>query len=183
MANGESVLLREVEGDQRIEIEFSGSLLPGRGVKVGGEQHLATRHYPGNMRRAATQVMGPREDPIELRGVLRDAWIGASGGALEVMQRIDLVRRRGRYCELAWGEVFVVRGYVRRADFPIQRDDDIEYQLEFQVDERMETAMVFADPHPEPGPDDLQREARGLSTAMEALDAAVALNNVIRGAF
>lgn len=180
MANGESVFLREVEGDHQIEVEFSGSLLPGRGVEIGGEQHLATRHYPGNMRRAATQVMGPREDPIELRGVLRDAWIGAGGGALEAMQRIDLIRRRGRYCELAWGEVFVVRGYLRRAKFPIQRDDDIEYQIEFQVDERMETAMVFADPHPEPGPDDLRGRVKGLGAAMKALDAALALNNVLR---
>lgn len=181
MANGESVFIREIEGESRLEAELGNSTLPEKGLTLGGEQRLVTSHYPGS-NRAFTQVMGPREEAIELRGKLRDAWIGQAGGARATMRLLDALRRRGRYCELSWGSTFVVRGFVQAAKFPISRDDDIDYELTFQVDESPDLAEVRTEPFPPVGPDDLHREADALATACRALDAAVQINNLIRGA-
>ena len=178
MADGLPVILRELEGQQR-EVVLEGSALPRQGVEVGGRLRTVRTHYPGT-RAASTQVLGTEEDPIELRGHLRDVWLGAEGAALAQMQALRDLYLGQRYCELSWGETLVRRGFIKefRADFI--READIGYRLRFEVDEADEAEVLAPVEFEETTPEEVSAALVVLRTAADNLSNIASAVNVIQ---
>jgi len=140
MADGQPVIIRELEGDRRTLI-LEGSDVPERGIDVGGTLRKVSTEYPGASRRS-TQIMGTSEQPIELRGRFSDTLSGVSGGALDRMHALRRMWLGQRYCELSWGTTLVRRGYIESVTHRIIRDGDIDYKLTFSVDEADEAEVI-----------------------------------------
>lgn len=140
MADGLPVILRELTG-QRREVVFEASAVPAGGFDVGGTLRTVRTHYPGT-RVASTQVMGTEEDDIELRGVLRDSWTGVDGGAEATVAALRAIFLARRYCELAWGESLVRRGYLKRLVATPHRDGVWDFRIVFEVAESDEAEFV-----------------------------------------
>ena len=153
-ADGQPVFLEEIEGDGRLSVVFNGPELPEQGVEVGRETRLVENWYPG-AEAASVQIVGPKEYPIPLSGWLRDVLTGFDGGALEVMQRLERIRHRQRVCQLQWGEVINVKGFLRESRFQIQRETDIHYDLVCFVAEAQAAEVSAATPFPETSEADL----------------------------
>lgn len=178
MADGEGIFIREVQGADRMEVLLGGSALPERGLEIETEQRLVQTHYPGAAV-AHTQVLGAKHRPLVLLGKLRDTWLGARGAAQVARTRLELLTRRGRLCEASWGETIVVRGYLQRARFRVIADGQLDYELSFQVDATDEPRAMAPEPY-EVTEDDLRQHMTALQAFGKALDAVLAINNVIR---
>ncbi len=164
-ADGYSVVIEEVDGAHSVELRQS--YLPEQGVDVGGKQRLVKTHYPG-ANAASVQVLGAEESDIVLRGWLRDVWEGVDGLALVQRAQIEQVRRRQRLCQLQWGEVFTVRGFLREANFKLHRETDIEYELTFDVVESDAPETLAARAFPSASRSEIEaRMSEALSVADE----------------
>jgi hypothetical protein len=169
MANGQPVVIRELEGDRRTVL-LQDADMPDQGIDVAGELREVSTEYPGSSRRS-TQIMGTSEQPIELKGRLLDSLMGIDGHAISMMTALRKVYLGQRYCELAWGSTLVRRGYLKRASFRVIRDGDIEYQLTFNPDEADE-AEVIAVP---------QTPLASSRDAITAIDAALVVVDTMDG--
>ncbi|MCI0347514.1 MAG: hypothetical protein L0221_19085 [Chloroflexi bacterium] len=177
VADGQAVVITELEGDGRI-VQLAETELPEQGVVVGGELRSVVTHYPGSSK-PSTQIMGTKEDDIELRGWLRDRWTGLDGGAMEQVRALRNLRIGQRYCELAWGEGLVVRGYVRRVEHEIVSEHAIRYRVVFQVDEADESEVLAVPFEPAETAFDLVALLREIAGTVEDVAvAAVLVNNV-----
>jgi nucleotide-binding universal stress UspA family protein len=82
-------------------IQLVGRALPLQGVRFGGEQREQTTWYPGNPV-ASQQVIGPTEEPTEVKGEWNDRYLG-DGVAYALAQMFDQIRKSGASVEVSWG--------------------------------------------------------------------------------
>jgi len=181
VADGQPIIIRELEG-QRREVVLAGTDLPEQGLEVGGALRTVRTHYPGS-RRASTQVLGTEESDLELQGLFRDDWAGFAGWALAQMGALRALYTGQRYCELAWGETLVRRGYVKRAVFVLHREAVVGYRLVFEVAEADEAEVVSPVEFETATPEDLSLALKALRFAVDHLDEAVAAVNTVQAAW
>ena len=132
-------------------LRLDGRALPYRPLSFDGEMRAEFTHYPGSPI-ATVQVLGPKENKTTIKGMWKDRFIktssdlgipivGQTGMAhydgMLVSNVVDLVkvtdgfRRRGQLLEVSWGE-FVRQGIMTKFHFDILRDEDIEWEMEFE---------------------------------------------------
>lgn len=177
LADGQAVVIRELEGDLR-EVELGDSDLPERGVEVGGKMRTVPTWYPG-AKAASTQVMGTEDEPIVLKGFFNDRWTGLIDGAAAKRAALESLRLGQRYCELQWGSLITVRGFLVKTRFKILREHQIAYELEFQVAET-DLAEVIATPAVVEGQADPLTVLDLLSDALDALEDAALVSNAVQ---
>jgi hypothetical protein len=141
----EPLILRELTGSQRI-VELLDRALPYWSVGFEVQQHVQQKWYPGNAV-ATIQVFGPREQPVEFRGMWKTRFIDAVkscvligfddipnvGGRITAENLVEVfyrLARSGNDMELRWG-LEVRRGVLRvfRPDY--DRGQDIGWTATF----------------------------------------------------
>ena len=177
-ADGQPIILRELEGLER-EVLLDGGALPNRGsVAYGGEQRVNRTFYPGS-NTPSTQVLGVQFDDISLKGLLKDIWAGQVGYARATADALASIWKAQTRCELTWGDVYVHRGRVKRWEERPARESDLAYTLDFQVDEAVsidEAAQPLDPPTTATTlSTDLDDAATSATSALEALATADAL--------
>ena len=139
LADGQPLVLREVSGTLSVTLALAA--LPGQGVEAPATLRSVTTHYPGSSA-PSTQVMGTREEPIELSGQWRDVWLGLEGASAELVTACRRLFLGQRYCELAWGELLVRRGYVKAFAPKYLREGEIDWKLTFEVAEADDPEVI-----------------------------------------
>lgn len=178
MADGEPIVLRQLEGDG-LELVLEDASLPEQ-LTSASELRTVRTYYPGT-NGASTQVMGTKDDDIVLQGQLRDTWIGAAGGALALWQTMRRMYLAQRYVELSWGSTFVRRGRLKRVEQTFTRVADIGFRLTFEVDEADEAEVVKPVAFETPTSEDLDTGLDELEAVLDDADVAVSVLNVIQG--
>jgi hypothetical protein len=180
-ADGEAVTITELRAPFRV-IELARQDRPDKPVSRASEQRARQSHYPGTQR-ASTQVMGTREEPVQLNGWFLDPLNGLDvvntakpDGTLStargVAAKIALLRgiqQTGGLCRLVWGEIIVCYGRVKRADFRYHESARVQYSILFEVDQPDEAAAI--QPIPTVGPLALLKQT--LAAALELSEAAM----------
>lgn len=177
--DAEAVTITELEGLGRV-LELRDTSLPEQGVSAPIELRSVVTRYPGNAK-SSTQIMGTKEEDIPLTGWFRDVWTGEDGGAMAQVTLCRALVQGQRYCELAWGDSMIRRGYLRRFEPEITNRAAIRYKLVFQVSESDEASVIAVPFLPVPQPFSLLALLRAIADAAEAAaEAAILINNVAR---
>lgn len=180
MADGAAIVLRELEGELR-EVVLPVSALPAD-LSTATELRTNVTWYPGTSR-SSTQVMGTKEDPIVLEGELRDVWLGSSGGAESIYGRLRAILLGGAWCELAWGDTIVRRGFVKKLEPKWRRSADIGYRLTFEVNEADDDIIMVPARFERPSSQELDTELADFETLLAEAEVAVDVLNLIQGVF
>jgi hypothetical protein len=117
-------------------IQLEGRSLPYRPIPFEGRQRVKTTYYAGNTV-ATQQVMGPIEEPTTITGIWKDKFLG-NDQAIALAENLDLIRRSGVQLQVTWGS-FVRRGILARLKFPMDRFQDVAWEMEFQWNGRGNT--------------------------------------------
>ena len=139
LADGQPLILRSVDGE--FTVILSDASLPSQGIEAPATLRAVTTHYPGSSA-PSTQVMGTKEEPIELSGQWRDVWLGFEGASAELVTSCRRLFLGQRYCELAWGELLVRRGYVKAFAPKYLREGEIDWKLTFEVAEADDPEVI-----------------------------------------
>lgn len=146
----ESLTVTELEGLKR-SVQLSDRALPYWGVKMGSEQAVSQKWYPGS-RVATMQSLGAREKDWELHGKWKTRFLAAKGmvqlegfpdvgndGGLITAEDLVLVFNRliaaASTLEVRWGPE-VRRGLIAEFDPTYDRVEDIEWSLTFKWTQR-----------------------------------------------
>lgn len=139
----ESFFITEITGSQR-SIELKNRALPYRPIEWPGSQHNKQTWYAGN-RVATIQVLGPRENSIEIKGVWKTRYLrsdavligfddlvsaGENITAEILTKAFHVLRRSGNQIEIRWGPE-VRRGIIESFIPNYQRIEDIEWSIMF----------------------------------------------------
>jgi hypothetical protein len=176
MADGDPVLLEELEGDRRTLV-LGGPDLPAVLTQGASLRSVRTR-YPGNGR-VSTQILGTEEDDIEVEGQFRDAWVAQTGWASAQYATLIALFRGRRLIQLAWGTSLVVRGYIGRVSRTIERDAVVGYRLTFQADEADDPAAVAPVPQRQPQSREVRSALDLLSDALDVAESAARVLTVL----
>lgn len=178
-ADGAGVTLEDLETGTTVLLE--GTATPEQGVVDAGELRSVVTRYPGSSR-PSRQIMGTKEEPIELRGWLRDAWLKEDGGAARIMGELRALRIAQHYVQLSWGTLLVRRGYVQRVEAEISSERAIRYRVIFEVDEADEAVIVTKPFPPAETPFDLLALLRTIGDGVEEVSSSAALINNVAAA-
>lgn len=150
-----SELVIEELGGRGRRITLAGRAVPYQGQEWAVEQRNETTWYPG-VTRATQQVLGPIEEPTELNGMWKDAFIPnsvrvQSSGSLEfpqfareVKQLFDDICRSGTELRVQW-EDEVRTGLLGRFAGSYDRIQDLRWTMRFDWNGRDgETRAVAA---------------------------------------
>lgn len=144
MADGLPVIIVELAPPFRV-LTLGGRDRP-KPVRVGGSQQAVQTWYPGSSK-ASVQVMGVREDPIELAG----RWDDPKGTILPQTNpfgagtRVKVARglMHGQsLCQLLWGTTIVRQGRVERVEILYQKANRVDYRIVFGVDQANEAIAL-----------------------------------------
>jgi hypothetical protein len=179
-ADGAPFLFTELSGQGRT-VELKDSMMPEKGVEVGGELLTVKTTYPGAST-ASTQVLGTVEDDIEIQGELRDVWIGQSGAARAMQELIRDVWISRQRLTIQWGTALVLEGYLKRPRFTLHRDGVISYRLAFEIAQADNSSRVSVEDFEavDTSRSLYQQLLEVLETAEELAAAATEINNVAR---
>lgn len=163
-----------------LSLVLEGSALPAQGVGLSAELRMHATYYPG-VAAPSTQIMGTQEGDITFRGVWRDDWLNAAGGAQVLLQEARaLLIGQGR-CILTWGPNVVRYGFVKRFQPTILRESVIEWEMVFYVDQANESAVISVPTAPTPTALSLATIIAAIQIGLDAVyTAAVSINNVAR---
>ena len=143
--NTPRMAITEIEGGAYVELVERG--LPYRPIAFGGKQRIEFTWYPGSPN-ATTQMLGPEESAITMKGFWKDAYLrssftaygegGAEGGGAIVInptvanlvRHVDTMRRRGQVCEFEWGEIKRI-GHITEFTQTWHNVHDCEWELTF----------------------------------------------------
>lgn len=119
-----------------------GRGLPYRPIAIGGKQRVEFTWYPGSPN-ATTQMLGPEESPITIRGFWKDAYLPTSGTAVSsadntdtspsvatLVKFVDTMRRRGQVCTFEWDNIRRI-GHITEFVQTWHNIHDCEWELTF----------------------------------------------------
>jgi hypothetical protein len=144
----EAVIFEELTGSRR-SIELRNRALPYRPVAFPGEQRIKKTTYPGNPV-ATIQVLGPNEQPIELKGTWKTRYVtndarlsgfddiyvlGFPVTAEILSTAFERLRVGGNQISLTWGPIVRI-GVITQFVPNFQRVEDIEWTLTFEPQQR-----------------------------------------------
>lgn len=160
-------------------LTLDDSALPAQGIDFGAKTRLVQTYYPGTSS-PSTQIMGTQEEPILLRGVWRDEWLGLLDGAYELVQEARALLLGQARCELQWGSL-TRRGYVASFTATLRRLGYWDWSLTFNVDQADEALVISLPIPPAATPFSLANLlAAALQAADELATVAVAANNFLQ---
>lgn len=133
---GGLIIVEIVDGRPRTEdaVVLQGNFMPNEAFKHGGTQKIVKDYYPGNAE-PVTQVLGPQEDNITVRGKFKTKRFKDNAlrlAAREYSELVDAMRRRGNLVRITLGE-FKRYGYIERSSFEFMRLQEISYEIEFSI--------------------------------------------------
>lgn len=133
-------LLISNEADENDWLYLLSRALPYRPVTFSGKQRAEFTWYPGSPI-ATTQMLGPEESAITLKGFWKDKFLPENGGAAyynnspvdtvrNLTQLVDGMRRRGQLYKLTWDELVRV-GHITSFTQTWHNAHDCEWEIEF----------------------------------------------------
>lgn len=138
-------IIRELTGDART-IELTERALPERGFELSGVQRAEFSWYAGAAT-ASVQVLGPEEEPTEIRGRWTNQFIGRGvafgespmavvdgivvADVRELVELFDDVRRKGQLLEVVW-DAQARHGLLVRFLHRWQQAEVVEWEARFQ---------------------------------------------------
>lgn len=143
--SGSTFTIRELTGDQRTVV-LQGRGMPYRPFSLKGNQNKQFTWLPGNPIATAT-VLGPQEEPTDLKGFWKDKYIGdpastAGIGAPIVLngspvttvrdaaKLLDDIRRKGQLVEVTW-DIQVRVGLLDEFEQLWHNVHDLEWNMKF----------------------------------------------------
>ncbi len=155
---GSKFTITELSGDQR-QVILTGRAMPYRPYSLEGTQRNERTWLPGYSIATVT-VLGPSEEPSEIRGAWKDKFIGdptvvfsgtppifSSGAPVATVREaaalIDDIRRKGQLCEVTWDEQ-IRHGILSKFKQDWQNVHDLDWTMIFDWISQGEVADAAA---------------------------------------
>lgn len=146
-ANEQPVIIEELTRPNAVLV-LAGKDRPEQPLQVPMRQRSRQVWNPGNDE-ATTHVMGVAYDPITMKGRWHDDLLRVAGqGPEDLLRQARGICLRGNQCRLSWGDSIVRIGRLKRIDPEYVRDDDIIYNITFEVDSVDEPGLFVFRPPP-----------------------------------
>ncbi len=156
--------------------------LPYRPLTITGKQRAEFTWYPGNPE-ATVQMLGPDEGNIQLRGYWKDRFIqgtesvtyvsssavrtlgltgqiptpdGTIDTVVDLVARVDAMRRSGRRIKLSWGNLVRV-GHITGFTQTWHNVHDVEWEIDFSVVSQGEGTVPTSIPNVSTATDNYQK--------------------------
>lgn len=127
-------IVEYVDGREAEKIILAGSFMPLQPFKFGGKQEIKKDYYPGNSE-PTVQVLGPREDDIEINGRLKIKRLKDESlreVAVEYQKQIEAMRIRGNLVKIKLRDWYRY-AFIESAEFDLNTKRDIVYRINFSV--------------------------------------------------
>lgn len=146
---GTSLTLSELTGEDPVTLELAGRALPYRPVGFSGTMRAEFTWYPGNPT-ATVQVFGSQEDPTTMHGMWKTKYLAKATedgatvqntalatvnnvditSALELVQEVDRIRRRGQLLRFQW-DAIIRKGILTKFSYEFDNRLDIHWEMTF----------------------------------------------------
>lgn len=127
-------IIEYVDNREAEKIVLAGSFMPHQPFKFGGRQEIKKDYYPGNSE-PTVQVLGPREEDIEINGkfkLKRFKDDSLREVAMEYQKQIDAMRIRGNLVKIKLREWYRY-GFIESVEFDLRTKADISYRINFSI--------------------------------------------------
>lgn len=179
MAEPNTPELRIFEESLAAAVWLNTRALPYRPISFSGKQRVEFTWYPGSPN-ATTQMLGPEESPISMKGFWKDAYVPTSKSYFsledslverpsvqQLVAFMDTLRRRGQVCVFQWGQLERI-GHITEFTQTWHNVHDCEWELVFtplgQNDSQVGTIVTATPISPQQTLGDLTQSVNDFNT-------------------
>lgn len=123
-----------ISDEPKSKVSLIGNQMPYVPFVFGGEHRIEKVYYPGHPE-PSTQVLGPVESDITIKGQLKDVRFKREdffGYSQLIRDEIDRIRFSGALCRFTLGD-WQRYGFVQKTNFSVIRKSRIEYEITFTI--------------------------------------------------
>lgn len=139
--DGHSIVLRQRTGD-KAEITLLGADMPDAGINVGVTQRVSRTWLPGAVA-PISQVLGPTQDDIKLKGRIRDDMSG-TGAAIAFDIQMRKMASQGYSIDIEYGTAWSKSGLISSYNPSAHADGYLEYEITLMVDTTSDSQTSLA---------------------------------------